>query len=250
MADEEIKYETRTVKTIRGAESRTASKWEQQGWEVVSQTTGKLSAQLTIRRPKPKTPWRWIAVGGGAFVIALTAITVIGVVNDQNNLAAPVETPATVAIEPSAKSTTPAAAPSPEPTSAEAVAPTITTASDPAFAAILALGDYCSPDIAAFAAEHAGQTIEFDANIGAMNSHNGASTRYDILLGAGDFSETSATGPAFQFRDVNTTSDLHYVGDVPDGIGVRDNLNVTAEILNYEPSSCLFLLEPVATSFR
>ncbi|WP_369597510.1 DUF4839 domain-containing protein [Rhodococcus sp. 06-1460-1B] len=71
-----------------------------------------------------------------------------------------------------------------------------------------------------------------------------------MLIGAGDFSETSAPGPAFQFRDVNTTDDLRWVGSVPDTIGVGANLSVTAEVNRYEERSCLFLLEPVATSVR
>lgn len=83
-----------------------------------------------------------------------------------------------------------------------------------------------------------------------MNNHGNYKTRYDILIGAGDFSETEAPGPAFQFRDVNVTYDLHFKGDPPDTIGVGTNLHVTAEIDEYESSSCLFLLEPVETTVR
>jgi hypothetical protein len=49
-----VKYETRTVKAVRGMESRTAAKWESQGWEVVDQKTGRVSSEITIRRPRPK----------------------------------------------------------------------------------------------------------------------------------------------------------------------------------------------------
>ena len=146
--------------------------------------------------------------------------------------------------------------PTPEPTQAE---PTPTSApgpalltpeSNPEFAAILALGDYCSPDIAAFAAAHSGEIIAFPGYIGAINPHDGATTRYDILIGAGDYSETSAPGPAFQFRDVNTTNDMRWVGDVSDSVAVGTNLTVTAEVDRYEESSCLFLIEPVSTAVR
>ncbi|WP_336644614.1 hypothetical protein [Microbacterium sp. USHLN186] len=76
MADDGIKYETRTLKTVRGMEARTAKKWEEQGWEVVSQTAGKLTSELTIRRPKPKTPWRLLA-GLGAFIVALILFALV-----------------------------------------------------------------------------------------------------------------------------------------------------------------------------
>jgi hypothetical protein len=49
---------------------------------------------------------------------------------------------------------------------------------------------------------------------------------------------------------VNTISDLRYTGNVPDTIGVGTNLHITAQIDEYEPNSCLFLLEPVETAFR
>jgi hypothetical protein len=118
-------------------------------------------------------------------------------------------------------------------------------------AALLELPDYCSPAIADFADRYSGRTIAFDGNIGAMNDHGDYATRYDILIGAGDSSETSAPGPAFQFRDVNATSDLHLTGsNIPDSIGVGDNLRLTAQIDRFEGNSCLFLLKPLSTESR
>ena len=38
-----------------------------------------------------------------------------------------------------------------------------------------------------------------------MNNHGDYDTRYDILIGPRDFDETYVRGPAFQFRDVNTS---------------------------------------------
>ena len=249
MGDDGVKYETRTVRTIRGIESRTVSKWEKEGWEIVSQSQGKLQTEITIRRRKPKTPWRLVAIGGGALAVLIIALIVNGIIREQGSAVA-AETHAA-----SASQTTPAPreTPSQEPRpteSAEAGDAVLTPESNAELAAVLGLGDYCDSSIAAFAEKYRGQTIAFNGNIGAMNSHDGASTRYDILIGAGDFSETSASGPAFQFRDVNTTSDLHYTGDMPDTIGVGANLHVIAQIDEYEPHSCLFLLEPVETAFR
>lgn len=247
MADDGVKYETKTVRTIRGAESRAVSKWEKEGWEVVSQSKGKLQTEITIRRHKPKTPWRLAAIGGGALAVLVIALIANGIIREQSH-AEPAETPAA-----SVSETTPSERPSQEPMpteSAEAGGVLLTPESNADLAAVLSLGDYCDSSIAAFAEKYRGQTIAFDGNIAAMNSHDGASTRYDILIGAGDYSETSASGPAFQYRDVNTTNDLHFTGNTPDTIGVGTNLHVTAQVDEYEPNSCLFLLEPVETAFR
>ena len=249
MADDGVKYETKTVRTIRGAESRAVSKWEKEGWEVVSQSKGKLQTEIIIRRHKPKTPWRLVAIGGGALAVLVIALIANGIIREQSS-AEPAETPAASASE---TTLTASERPSQEPTpteSAEAGDVVLTPENNAELTTVLGLGDYCDGSIAAFAEKYRGQTIAFDGNIAAMNSHDGASTRYDILIGAGDFSETSAAGPAFQFRDVNTTSDLHYTGNMPDTIGVGTNLHVTAQVDEYEPSSCLFLLEPVETAFR
>ncbi|WP_427286793.1 DUF4839 domain-containing protein [Bacillus tropicus] len=180
-------------------ESRTIKKWETQGWEVVSQSPGTVQTEITLRRPKPKTPpLLWIA-GGGVAVLAEDVV--------------------------------------------------LTPENSPELAALLA-GPDCGSDVAAFAAAHRGQTIAFPGNIGAMAPHGDAKTRYDILIGAGDYSPTSATGPNFQFRDENTINDLHWTGSVPDTIDVGTNLSVTAEVDRYEERSCLILLEPVTTAVR
>lgn len=250
MVDEEIAYETNTVRAIRGMEARTVAKWESDGWELVSQKPGKLQTEITFRRPKTKTRWVPWAIGGGVVAVALGVIITFGVIGEQN--AALEETPSATPSEPSAITSE---ATSPEPTTPRAE-PTeepdvlLTAENNAELVALLALTDYCDPSIAAFAQANRGQTIAFPGYIGALAPHDGATTRYDILIGAGDFSETSAPGPAFQFRDVNTTNDLNFIGAVPDTIGVGTNLNVTAEVGDYEASSCLFLLEPVTTAVR
>ncbi|WP_442577136.1 DUF4839 domain-containing protein [Microbacterium sp. F51-2R] len=248
--DTEVKYEERTAHAMRGMESRTIKKWQDDAWEVVSQTHGKLQTEITFRRPKPKSRRLLWIIGGAALALILGTVITIGVIGERNAPAGTAE-PAT-----SSTQEAPEEEPAPEPTQAE---PTPTTAPAPAvltpenspeFASILALGDYCSPDIAAFATAHSGDTIAFPGYIGAINPHDRATTRYDILIGAGEYSETSAPGPAFQFRDVNTTNDMRWVGDVPDSVGVGTNLAVTAEVDRYEESSCLFVIEPVSTAVR
>ena len=117
-------------------------------------------------------------------------------------------------------------------------------------AALLAEPDYCADRIAAFASTYRGRIIEFDGNIAAMNRHGDSETRFDILLYAGDYSETVAIGPAIQFRDVNY-QDLHLTGpNAPDSVGQGINLHITAEVGEYEAGSCLFLLNPVSTEVR
>lgn len=127
----------------------------------------------------------------------------------------------------------------------------MTIENSPDLAALLAEADPCSATIGTFAAENRGREIEFDASIRSMGKHGNFETRFDILVLAGDFSESSALGPSFLFRDVNTVGDLNYVGtDLPDVIGVGDHLRITAVVEEYEEISCLFLLDPVATEFR
>lgn len=248
--DTEVKYEERTARAMRGMESRTIKKWQDDGWEVVSHTQGKLQTEIIFRRPKPKSRRLLWIIGGAALAVILGTVITIGVTGERTAPAESTEGAASPTQE------APEEQPAPERTQAE---PTFTTAPAPAvltpenspeLATILALGDYCSPDVAAFAAAHSGDTIAFPGYIGAINPHGGATTRYDILIGAGDYSETSAPGPAFQFRDVNTTNDMRWVGDVPDSVGVGTNLAVTAEVDWYEESSCLFLIEPVSTAGR
>lgn len=247
----EVAYETKTVRAFRGMESRTVNKWEAEGWEFVSQTSGKVQSELIFRRPKPKSRRLLWIIGGGAFALILATIIIFGAISERNadTAESAIPAPNQSTSEPGVES--PAelaeAAPSAEPESEDVV---LTPANSPELAALLALTDYCAPEVAAFAAAHSGQTIAFPGYVGALAPHDGATTRYDFLIGAGDFSETSVLGPAFQFRDVNATNNLRWVGAVPDSIGVGTNLSVTAQVDRYEQSSCLLLLEPVSTGVR
>lgn len=48
----------------------------------------------------------------------------------------------------------------------------------------------------------------------------------------------------------NTSNDLRWAAPAPDTISVGTNLDVTATVDSYEESSCLFILDPVATAVR
>lgn len=248
--DTEITYETKTVRAVRGLESRTIAKWENDGWEVVSQAPGKIKTEITLRRPAPRSRRLLWIVGGGVLMLALVTIFTIGVISEKDTAPAETASPA------SSEAAAPSEQSSPEATDTAPTLPpepedvVLTPENSPELATLLALTDTCSPDIAAFAAAHRGQTISFPGSIGAMGPHDDTKSRYDILIGAGDYSETSSPGPAFQFRDVNTTSDFNWVGSVPDTIGIGANLSVTAEVDRYVENQCLFLLEPVAIAVR
>lgn len=250
--DTEITYETKTVRAVRGLESRTIEKMEREGWEVVSQTPGRIQTEIIFRRPTPRSRRVLWIVGGGVFALALAVIFAIGIIGERDTDSGETASPASSEIAAPSEEPSPEAAgtatPAPSPVPDDVV---LTPENSPEFASLLALTDTCSPDIAAFATAHRGQTISFPGSIVAMGPHDGASTRYDILINAGDFSETfSQPGPSFQFRDENTVSDLQFVGPVPDTIGVGTNLGVTAKVDRYVENQCLFLLEPVATAVR
>ena len=161
--------------------------------------------------------------------------------------------------EPTTSPTEGAVAPSEQPSGEPTEAPepsepaeeeTLTVENNEDLAALLS-GPTDGPTVEEFAASNEGRSIEFDANVGAINNHGGYNTRYDILILAGDYSETSTTGPYFQFRDVNITYDLHLTGsNIPDTIGVGDNLHIIARVGAFNPDNGQFLLEPVSTQFR
>ncbi|WP_186329433.1 DUF4839 domain-containing protein [Agrococcus jejuensis] len=245
-----------TVKSIRGLEARSVAKWESAGWELIEQRPGRLQTELQFRRPKPKTPWRAIAIGGGALVLLFVILGVSGAFggDDEPGASAPptASAEAEARDEPAPTPTqyeeeAPSSASAPEPAAPPAV---LTVENSPELAALLA-GPTDGESVAAFAAANRGQVIEFDGAIGAMNTHDGYSTRYDILISYGDYSETqSFGGPNFQLRDVNV-SDLNLTGsNVPDTIGVGDEVRIRAEVLEFEPDPGLFLLDPVETQFR
>lgn len=247
-------FETKTVQAVRGLEARTISKWEEEGWEAVSQTQGKLRTEILIRRPKPQKP-KLFYIGALAAAVLLATVIGIGMLTQQDDTQKTDEAAATTI---SGEANSSGTAPS-EPTSTETSEPApatevesavLTPETDPEFAALLELGNYCHDSIDAFSKENRGQVIAFEGNIGAMNLHGDAKTRHDILIGAGAHSETTQPGPAFQFRDVNAVWDLHYQGQVPDTIGVGTNLHVKAEVGEYEPKTCLFLIDPVETTVR
>ena len=54
-ADDDVQYEFKSVQALRGRERSAKGKWQDQGWEFVSENRGTLRTELNFRRVKPKT---------------------------------------------------------------------------------------------------------------------------------------------------------------------------------------------------
>jgi hypothetical protein len=54
-ADDNVQYEFKSVQALRGRVSSAKAKWQDQGWEFVSENRGTLRTELNFRRVRPKT---------------------------------------------------------------------------------------------------------------------------------------------------------------------------------------------------
>jgi hypothetical protein len=54
-AGDNVQYELKSVQALRGRESSAKAKWQDQGWEFVSENRRTLRTELNFRRVKPKT---------------------------------------------------------------------------------------------------------------------------------------------------------------------------------------------------
>ncbi|MDQ0846057.1 DUF4839 domain-containing protein [Streptomyces sp. V1I6] len=248
MADE-IKYEYKTVRTVRGTDGLVISKMQKEGWELVEQAQGTLRSTLDFRRPKKPQPW--LLIGSAAAVLLILAI-VIGAASalgdgdgkkdeSDKSRAAASEMP----------SATPTPAPTPTPSAAEpAAAEMITTENNPEFAALLKTADTCDEANLDFATRYEGQTVAFNGSITHMAPHGDYETRYDFLLGPGDDGPQTTVGPAFKYEDVNVF-DLKLTGkEIPATVGEGDTFRFVAEVGEFNADQCLFFLDPVSTEVR
>ena len=261
---DDVQYEFTSVQAFRGTEGKTIAKWRTEGWEVDSRDQGLLRTELTFRRVKPPTlgsriraafgrleptMQRTLLAGSAAVVLLVVAVgVVVGMQREDggSQLTA-------AATEAAASSVTPARDQAPAETSAAtpAAEEILTVGNNEQLAAVLASKFPSVAEVGTFAAAYRGRTIEFDGNIAYMNNHGGYSTRYDLLINAGDYSTTDSTGPNFQFQDVNLTNDLHLTGPtVPGTIGVGGNLHIVARVGDYNSTQELLFLEPVSLAQR
>lgn len=124
----------------------------------------------------------------------------------------------------------------------------LTVENNKELAALLTTNAEFDPIYIEFAKKYAGRTIEFDGNIANMALHGDYKTRYDFLIYAGDYSETTCIGPAFKFKDVNMF-DFHLTGSKT-SVSMGQNLHITAKVVEYIELSELFFLEPISNEIR
>jgi hypothetical protein len=241
MADE-IKYEYKTVRTVRGTDGLVISKMQKDGWELVEQAPGTLRSTLNFRRPKKPQPW--LLIGAAAAVLVILTIVIVaasalsdgGEKKDESD-----KTTAAASEKPSA---------TPTPTAAESAATeVITPQNNPEFAALLK-ADSCDDANLDFATRHEGQTVAFNGSIVNMAPHGDSNTRYDFLLGPGDKGPNTTVGPVFKYEDVNI-SDLKLTGKkIPATVGAGDKFRFVAEVGEFNADQCVFFLDPVSTEIR
>lgn len=189
---------------------------EEANWQVCAQT------------PKAGTP-----------ISGAPELTVDRSCDSDDEASVPAETTTTTTEQPEATETTVPAV----------VEEVLTVDNNPDLAAILTDSADCSDTYAAFSTKYRGRTIDFAGHITALANHGDYTTRYDILIAPGDFG-SSQLGPNFQYRDVNTTSDLHFEGAPPAPLTVGTNLRFVATVGEFTKGNCLLQLDPVSTAAR
>ncbi|CAM2878866.1 DUF4839 domain-containing protein [Actinomyces slackii] len=161
--------------------------------------------------------------------------------------------PATVS--PTPMTVSPSVSPVPKAPQTTGPAPTTTTATLTAennedLAVLLMLKDPFDPSVASFAATYKNQVIEFDGCVVAVAQHGSTKTRFDYLLSAGDYDPDSASGPSFQFSDINYYDFRFPSETAPESVPVGANLHFVAKVGQYDPATGLFQLDPIATTVR
>lgn len=146
-----------------------------------------------------------------------------------------------------ASQTEPSLSESSAPAPTEVPAQVLTAENCPALAALLQLSDPLDPTVGEFASAYYGDTIEFDGCISNLMHHGNYDTRFDVLIGAGDYDPNSARGPQFHLTDVNFY-DMNVTGG--DSVYTGLNVRVTAEVGEYNSMSGLFELEIVSMEIR
>ncbi|ANU21425.1 hypothetical protein BBI15_15175 [Planococcus plakortidis] len=67
---------------------------------------------------------------------------------------------------------------------------------------------------------------------------------------SGDYSETTFSGPNFKFEDVNM-NDLNLTGtDIPDSLGMGQNLRIRAVVEEFDENLGIIFLDPIVTEIR
>lgn len=261
---DDIKFEHKSIQTMRGTEKRSIAKAQLDGWELVDQVQGTLRTSLKFRRVKPENflsktlkafrrlapvKQRALAATVASLLVLLAVVIGVATARGQNEI-----TVENVAAESTKRANVVPASTDPmqssDPSPSEKPDLIITAKNNEELAALLKVGDNCSPSMSQFAAKYQDQTIEFAGSITNMQKHENYNTRYDILIGPGDQGVNAASGPAFKFQDVNL-SDLHLTGkDIRPYVSEGDKFQFTAKVGAFNPQQCLFFLTPISTTPR
>ena len=282
MVDDSVEYEFKGAVTLRGTEARTIAKWQTEGWELVSQTPGRVRMQLMFRRPKPKSAAAHIAAAWSAFRrlrpaaqagVALTGALVVAVgitgialtsgsrpeSGDRGRSVATAEPAAALATRapiapPAPRSSTTASA------TASATPTILTRKNNEDLARLLALKDPGDEFVSTFFQKYEGRTIAFNGNIAALANYDDVTAKScdadvvrgcEFMLGAGDYDENASIGPNFKFEDVHSVEGLRFVGgNAPTRVSTGDGLRVIAVVKGYKSDPQFLYLTPVSTRAR
>ncbi|OON96110.1 MAG: hypothetical protein ATN32_01005 [Candidatus Epulonipiscium fishelsonii] len=95
-----------------------------------------------------------------------------------------------------------------------------------------------------FAQKYHDEIIQFEGNIADMTNHDTYATRFDFLI----YENTHEMIP-FKFSDYNYF-DLNLIGEnIPNKVSPGQNYIVTAKVIEYNPISGLFFLDPVSLEY-
>ncbi|CAB4678029.1 MAG: DUF4839 domain-containing protein [Actinobacteria bacterium] len=246
MTENRQDYEYREVRAIRGTESKARLKWENEGWEYVSQLDGKLQSKLTFRKLKPRMSKKSIMLLGGAVALAFTLIIIAGAVSEKDKK--PTGQPTNSETQtPDIENTTPTdtvdkESPAPEkPT-------TLTIENNKDLAELLASSGGDIELNRKFWKKYAGAQIEFDGNISYIDNHGSYTTRFDALIVSGDYAEDYVIGPWFRVIDAGWY-DFHFGGkNMYYSVSQGDPVRVIGKIVSWNDDK--FELELISTKRR
>jgi WD40 repeat protein len=241
MANQTQKYETQKVKVLRGLEAKKISEFEKDGWELISQEKGKLRSELSFRRPKK--PISKSTILGG---LALVLIGVLGITYATLSETA---VPSNQSSETSVKEGTETKNDDEVVDSATEEEQVLTVENSQDLKTLLSNSNDNTYEFwDEFYKKYKSRTIEFDGNIALMEKNPDFDYTYDVLIEAGDYSETSSIGAPFRALRVVVPFGWKKT-DQDDQITQGTNVRVVAKIWDYNEGQS-FDIKLVSTTVR
>lgn len=91
----------------------------------------------------------------------------------------------------------------------------------------------------------AGRTIEFDGSLLAIDKLEGKDTRYELMIGSGDYNETTSMGPVMKVKDTAYGDGLN-----ESVTEVGQNVKVRAVVYFYDMDNSYLEINPVSIDVR